>query len=134
MELFHANKQWSTRPADQRFASLQELFDQTLAYAKIAGEKLMSVAELRAEAVDGDVRIVGKRSNPAMLTHWSFGQLANKIGAPASYLRDLPATLACQNLNHGLAKLSGEDELNKAKLLFHANGQLMQSSEGMLQL
>ena len=84
----------------------------------------MSVNELRAEAIDGEVRMVGKRNNPAMLTHWSFGQLARKIGAPADYLRDLPATLACQNLNHGLAKLSADDEA-KAKLLFHSNGSLM---------
>ena len=34
MELFHASKQWSTRPADERFANLQEMFDATLAYAK----------------------------------------------------------------------------------------------------
>jgi hypothetical protein len=35
-------------------------------------------------------------------THWSFGQFASLIGAPASYLRQLPAPLAGINLQHGL--------------------------------
>ncbi len=35
-------------------------------------------------------------------THWSFGQLASLVGAPASYLRQLPAPLAGVNLQYGL--------------------------------
>jgi len=32
-------------------------------------------------------------------THWSFGQLCTLIGAPTSYLRQLPAALSAINLN-----------------------------------
>ncbi|TIS52861.1 MAG: hypothetical protein E5X11_15470, partial [Mesorhizobium sp.] len=32
-------------------------------------------------------------------THWSFGQLASLVGAPATYLRQLPAALAGINLH-----------------------------------
>jgi hypothetical protein len=39
---------------------------------------------------------------PIAPTHWSFGQLASLVGAPAGYLRDLPAPLAAVNLQHGL--------------------------------
>lgn len=35
-------------------------------------------------------------------THWSFGQLASQVGAPAAYLRQLPAALAGTNLQFGL--------------------------------
>jgi hypothetical protein len=35
-------------------------------------------------------------------THWSFGQLAALVGAPAAYLRQLPAPLAGINLQYGL--------------------------------
>ena len=37
------------------------------------------------------------------VTHRSFGQVCQRVNAPASHLRTLPATLAAQNLNHGLA-------------------------------
>jgi hypothetical protein len=39
---------------------------------------------------------------PIAPTHWSFGQLASLVGAPAAYLRQLPAPLAGINLQYGL--------------------------------
>lgn len=123
MELFKAHQQWANRPADERFPTLQALYDATKQYANESGEKMVNVSELRTEAIDGDVQLIGKQSVPAKLTHWAFGQLASRVMAPASYLRGLPATLACQNLNHGLAKYV--DVKDKANLLFHANGGLM---------
>lgn len=122
MELFHASKQWSERPSDERFASIQDLHDQCKAYYTTAKENKVPASAIRTEAIDGDVQLVGRAGNPAKLTHWSFGQLAARVSAPASYLRDLPATLACQNLNHGLAKL---DPNYTANLLFHSNGHLL---------
>ncbi len=41
-------------------------------------------------------------------THWSFGQLAGLVGAPAAYLRQLPAPLAGINLQYGLASHRAE--------------------------
>lgn len=124
MELFHAHNQWANRPEDERFTSLEEMYTACKGYADTAVEKEIAYSDLRVEAVDGDVQIVGKAGVPAKLTHWAFGQLASRIAAPASYLRELPATLACQNLNHGLAKLTGaKDKL--AQLLFHKNGGLL---------
>lgn len=123
MELFHANNQWSTRPADERFSSIQELYDATKAYSLTARENKVAVSAIRTEAINGDVQLVGRAGNPAKLTHWSFGQLAQRISAPAGYLRELPATLACQNLNHGLAKYA--DKADTANLLFHSNGSLL---------
>lgn len=126
MELFHANQQWSTRPKDQRFASLNDLHDATKAYASTAVEKTDAQwSSLRVEAVDGNVHLVGRGGIPANLTHWSFGQLANRIGAPAGYLRELPATLAAQNLNHGLAKRVADGGNETVNLLFHQNGSIM---------
>lgn len=126
MELFKANQQWSTRPADERFESLEALYAATKAYADTAIERSARVADLRTEADRGDVLLVGKQNVPARLTHWAFGQMSARVGAPAGYLRELPATLACQNLNHGLkerAEQSGVSET--AQLMFHANGSLL---------
>ena len=39
---------------------------------------------------------------PIAPTHWSFGQLTGLVGAPAAYLRQLPAPLAAINLQYGL--------------------------------
>ena len=126
MELFKANNQWSTRPADERFSSLEDLHTQTKAYAEQAREKLVSVADIRTEAVGGDVELVGKAKIPAKLSHWAFGQIASKVGAPASYLRELPATLASQNLNYGLKQLEAvQGEGERLKLMFHQNGSLL---------
>jgi hypothetical protein len=124
MELFRAHKQWATRPNDERFPSLQALYDATKSYAQDARESTVPYASLRTEAIDGDVQIVGKQNAPAKLTHWAFGQLAARVDAPASYLRTLPATLAVQNLNHGL-KTNTENGDKDAKLLFHTNGGLL---------
>jgi hypothetical protein len=41
-------------------------------------------------------------------THWSFGQLCALVGAPTSYLRQLPATLSAINLQHGLLSRRAE--------------------------
>ena len=126
MELFQASKQWATRPEDERFDSLASLYQATKHYAEQAREKRMPFADLRVEALDGDVQLVGKANVPAKFTHWAFGQLCSRVGAPASYLRDLPATLACQNLNHGLAQRIADKSANSlANLMFHQNGGLV---------
>lgn len=126
MELFKAHSQWSTRPSDERFESLGALYAATKDYAASAREKEVDFRDLRVEAVDSDVQLVGSKGNPAKLTHWAFGQLCARLSAPASYLRDLPATLACQNLNFGLKqRIADAANSSVAKLLFHSNGSLL---------
>lgn len=126
MELFKAHQQWATRPADERFASLRELYEATHAYAKTSTEREVAWSDLRTrpDAGSTNVQVIGKAGNPALLTHWAFGQLAARIGAPADYLRALPPGLACDNLNHGLAtrKDATGRGSNTARLLFHVNG------------
>ena len=121
MELFKASKQWAERPADERFWSLEEMFATCNSYRLSAVESKVEYGDLRVEASGGEVKVVGKTNIPARLTHWSFGQLCQRADAPASYLRELPATLAAQNLNHGLSRLDGKGA-DVAKLLFHKNG------------
>ena len=122
MNLFKASRQWSTRPADERFWNLQDMLSACEGYRSEAREATINVKDLRVEAQDGEIKLIGKASTPARLTHWSFGQLAGDAGAPAGYLRNLPATLAAQNLNYGLASQSEDRE---ARLLVHSNGDLL---------
>lgn len=122
MELFKASNQWATRPDDERFSTIEDLHAAVSGYRQTAREAVVPFNSLRTEARDGEVVLVGKANTPARLTNWSFGQVAVGVGAPAAYLRTLPATLAVQNLNHGLAKT--EDRTDRS-LLLHANGDLL---------
>jgi hypothetical protein len=124
VELFQAHKQWATRPADQRFTSLDDLLKKTQEYAAQARTIEANWSDLRVAVCgqDDDLCLTGKAGVPASLTHFVFGQLARRADAPAEYLRRLPATLAAQNLNHGL-KAKGDS--SKALLLFHQNNGLV---------
>lgn len=123
--LHQASNQWSTRPADERYESLEAMLAAARRHKHSAKEKIVQVGDLQAvPTAGGDLTLVGKAGNPARLTNWSFGQLAQYAGAPPSYLRELPAALAAVNINHGLAK-RGDD---KANLLLHSNGSLIARS------
>lgn len=122
MEIFRASHQWATRPADERFESLEEMHAATKQYAQESRTKTVPWTDLRVEAAGDDLNLVGRANTPAKVTHYAFGQLAQRVGAPASYLRDLPATLAAQNLNHGL---KSKADATDAQLLFHRNGELV---------
>ena len=124
MELFKAHNQWKTRPADERFSNLIEMHMMVLAYRDAAADASVPYSQVRVEAQGDDIALVGKTGVPARLTHWSMGQLSSRAGAPASYLRELPTTLAAQNLNYGL-KEPGEYRDDTANLLFHKNGSLV---------
>jgi len=53
---------------------------------------------------DNSLGVVGKSGNTAKLTHWSMNQVATAASStPAQYMRQLPAPLAAQCLNHGLS-------------------------------
>lgn len=128
MQLFQAHNQWATRPPDEQFNSVQSLYDQTRIYAATAHERDgVDYSTLRAEAVGSAVMLTGKGDQPAILTHWAFGQLSARANAPAAYLRELPATLAVQNINYGLKnrRQSGDLREDKANLLVHVHGQHM---------
>src|SRR5882757_8988712 len=61
------SSEWFSRPDDERYLNLPDLY----------------------EAVRG-------RAEPMAPTHWSFGQLCTLVGAPISYLRQLP----CRVVSH----------------------------------
>ncbi|MFZ3182317.1 MAG: DUF932 domain-containing protein [Methylocystis silviterrae] len=100
------SSEWFSRPDDERFLSLPELYAAVRARVERATARTVESRAIRVEARRDDAErltlIVPGRDAPVAPTHWSFGQLCSLIGAPASYLRDLPAPLAGVNLQHGL--------------------------------
>lgn len=129
MELFQANKQWSTRPDDERFLTLQALYDATRAYAEKAYEKQdVSLDSLVIRPNGEEVEVVGKGGVPARISNWAFGQVAKYASAPADFLRELPAEKTADilnfRLNQRVSKLAA-DAMLKVNLLFHQNGGLL---------
>ena len=100
-----ASREWAKRPADERFTSLLELGGMLGYQRACSGEKIVSSKKLSAAPVNNnmtDLALVGPNGNPVQFSHWSFGQVSNLAGAPASYLRTLPAPVAADCLNYGL--------------------------------
>lgn len=119
MELFRAHYQWANRPDDERFESIADMRAQCFEYAEHAAVAPAKWNQLRVEATsENDLRLIGRQNVPATVSHWAMGQLASRASAPANYIRTLPATLAAQNINHGLAK---RDDNADCQLLFHQN-------------
>lgn len=125
MELFKASNQWATRPPDERFWTLKEAHQTCESYFDQSGEKEVPFDDLRVEAQDGGISLVGKQGVPARLTHWSFGQLADRAQFPAGPLRTLPATLAVQVLNHKLKSRAAKEPGTTGNLLFNMNDGLI---------
>lgn len=111
--LMQASRQWASRPADQRFTSLIDLqakvrADRALSTASVVSTRQIEVQPHSADPTHG-ITIAGDHGQAAP-TNWAFGQLASLAGAPASYLRTLPAPIVADAMNYGLRfKRSAED-------------------------
>ena len=109
------SSEWFSRPDDERYLSLGALHAAVRARAEQATARTVETRALRIEASRDDAEhltlIVPGQDTPVAPTHWSYGQLCSLVGAPASYMRQLPAPLAGINLQHGL--LSHRAELVK---------------------
>lgn len=105
-----ASQQWMSRPDDERYTSLLDMQRFMHRQRDIAKDYVVPNRKLIAQPISDDptmrgLRLAGANGNAYDFTHWSFGQLANLSGAPAGYLRKLPAPLAADNLNYGLRYL-----------------------------
>jgi hypothetical protein len=119
--LSQASHQWASRPADESFLTLQSLHNAVDARTYRAKEfPDTHYSDLRVVADGDDIRLVGKSNIPSALTHWSFGQLCQRVKTPADFMRDLPATLATNVLNNRIANRA--KDLDDAKLLLDING------------
>ncbi|UIK20242.1 DUF932 domain-containing protein [Rhizobium leguminosarum] len=100
------SSEWFSRPDDERFLSLSDLYDTVRSRAERAHARTIESAAIRVEATRDNAErlellVPGQRQAIAP-THWSYGQLCSLVGAPATYMRQLPAPLAAINLQHGL--------------------------------
>ena len=100
------SSEWFNRPADERYLSLTDLGNSVRARSQRSRTRIVESERIRVEASRDDAErlllMLPDAEAPVAPTHWSFGQLASLVGAPAAYLRQLPAPLAAINLQYGL--------------------------------
>jgi len=106
------SSEWFSRPDDEKYLSLSDLYASVKGRAERSKTRTVESAAIRIEAHrDGAEMLAlflqGTDASVAP-THWSFGQLASLVGAPAAYLRQLPAPLAGINLQYGLTNHRAE--------------------------
>jgi hypothetical protein len=118
------SSEWFNRPADERYLSLSELMASVRRRAERSRARTVDTAAIRVEASRDDAErltlVLPGADKPVAPTHWSFGQLASIVGAPATYLRQLPAPLAGINLQYGLTSHRAE----QVKTLESENGRI----------
>jgi hypothetical protein len=107
------SSEWFNRPADERYLSLSELMASVHGRSERSRTRTVESAAIRVEASRDDAErlalVLPGADRPVAPTHWSFGQLAGIVGAPATYLRQLPAPLAGINLQYGLTAHRAEE-------------------------
>lgn len=111
MELMQANREWSSRPDEERFTSLLDIHDHALAERKRSKEVVVNTRDLSFKAEDGALKLFGANGHGYAPTHWGFGQIATFAEAPSNYLRTLSADLAAQNLNYGYQQKRQNEEV-----------------------
>jgi hypothetical protein len=104
------SKQWATRPDDEKFLSLGDLSSYLSDRDRQRREHVASVDDFEVIHDAREVMLESKNGR-RMLSNWSFGQLAQRAGAPASYLRSLSPKLASECIREGL--VSATNEQNK---------------------
>jgi hypothetical protein len=106
------SSEWFSRPDDERFLSLGDLARAVRTRSERSRTRVIETALIHVDASRTDperllLKLPGD-DTPVAPTHWSFGQLAAQVGAPAAYLRQLPAALAGINLQYGLTSYRAE--------------------------
>lgn len=97
-----ANREWSSRPDDQRFLSLDEMQEHFEVLRGNSRAAVVSSRSIELKPEEGTLKLYGPNGHGYEPTNWSFGQVATLAGAPAGYLRSLPEEMAADCVNYGL--------------------------------
>jgi hypothetical protein len=121
--------QWSSRPDDQKFLDLQSLHDQVADWAHLSDAYDVDAAKFEAIEQDGKLLIAHPSLDSNMgPSHYGFSDLARIAGAPATYLRTLPAGLAAKCLNEGFSASDNKDrqvQVYRGETMGSSGGDLM---------
>lgn len=111
------SSQWYNRPSDQRFVDLNSMFTSCFNSADRSETRIIDSNKVHVQANRDDadtLKLVLPPENQykevatVEPSHWAFGQLCGLVGAPASYLRKMPAAISAINLQYGLSNHRAE--------------------------
>lgn len=115
MDSLIINRQWSSRPMEERHLTLTDLHEFNLNSYRTSQQKVMALRNLEfvptADDTDGKgMQVTFKDSGrSAGLSNWSYTQLANQLGAMPGFTARLPAKIASDVLNWSVSQ-QGESE------------------------
>ena len=101
VNLDEAHNQWATRPDDQRFEDIDSFVSHLERRRENSYVRKANTSDM-AVHFDDDALYLNGETTKAELTNWSGGQLCQRMGAPAAYLRKLPNERAAGLLNYHL--------------------------------
>lgn len=125
-----ANREWASRPKDQRFETLDDLTRSVKARRSIAASKVMPLSQISARALSEREIAFSTTRGEAIPTNWGFGQMCRHAGAPAGYLRSLPAPLAAECLNSSIESSVSRGTNVKAYLHLHPETTVLAAATG----
>jgi hypothetical protein len=120
--LINAHNEWANRPADERFGSLQEMHAAALRFRTSARVEEIKANALRVAAEGHALTLTGPNVSGATMTNWSFSQLCQRAHAPSAYLKNLPAAIAADCINHGLDEHCGDADDRSVQVLLGNTG------------
>lgn len=115
--LYAANRQWASRPADERYWNISELYNALEADKNSSQQKTISLREIACTNAEDDLALMGRAGSPARLTNWSFQQLCQRTGTPTG-LTEFPAGMVAPLINYKLNDMENQD----IQLFLHRNG------------
>jgi hypothetical protein len=128
MNLMQASSQWANRPQDQRFETLEELYNSVHARRRASHANDIELKTINATVADDGKNIVLNHGIKQVTpSHWSFGQLAGWVKTPAEYMRRIPASLAVANLNNGIQTAEVNDGSLKFMTVVNDDGNTLQA-------
>ena len=108
--LYEVSKQWSTRPDDERFLSVQELYDSVRSRRENSTQIDAALEHLKIKTDRKDLFLLNPETESEVkLNNWSFNQLTSLVKAPASYLKRQPPEMAAMNLQWDIANADRAD-------------------------
>jgi len=109
--LYAAHKQWAARPADERFETLSALHSAVTERDNQSQEGRIYTDRVSLE-VNGNIILKGEQRDAA-LTHWSAGQLLQRLGVPRDLLAKLEPNVATAVVMDRLPKSITEGALDR---------------------
>ena len=93
---YSAHREWASRPPDERYTSVQALYEAARARRNRIEERTIDTVAFRTEAVDTDaLALRDATGREAAMTNWSFEQLADAEVPPNAARHD---RLRCDQL------------------------------------